>query len=162
MAVRFIVPGEPKGKARPRVFTNKEGKSQAVTPQNTLSYENLVRWVFTNTMEARKLQGEIEAKIVAMYPIPKNMTKKNRQLIDEGKLHPTKKPDLDNVAKIILDSLNKIAFDDDSQVIRLIVEKHFSDEPRVEVTLRELDEKKVRYTEVIDEFGERQIMFEYK
>ena len=142
MAVRFIVPGEPKGKARPRVFTNKEGKSQAVTPQNTLSYENLVRWVFTNTMEARKLQGEIEAKIVAMYPIPKNMTKKNRQLIDEGKLHPTKKPDLDNVAKIILDSLNKIAFDDDSQVIRLIVEKHFSDEPRVEVTLRELDEKK--------------------
>lgn len=142
MAVRFIVPGEPKGKARPRVFTNKEGKSQAVTPQDTLSYENLVRWVFTNTMEARKLQGEIEAKIVAMYPIPKNMTKKNRQLIDEGKLHPTKKPDLDNVAKIILDSLNKIAFDDDSQVIRLIVEKHFSDEPRVEVTLRELDEKK--------------------
>ncbi len=142
MAVRFIVPGEPKGKARPRVFTNKEGKSQAVTPQNTLSYENLVRWVFTNTMEARKLQGEIEAKIVAMYPIPKNMTKKNRQLIDEGKLHPTKKPDLDNVAKIILDSLNKIAFDDDSQVIRLIVEKHFSDEPRVEVTLRELDEKR--------------------
>ncbi len=142
MAVRFIVPGEPKGKARPRVFTNKEGKSQAVTPQNTLSYENLVRWVFTNTMEARKLQGEIEAKIVAMYPIPKNMTKKNRQLIDEGKLHPTKKPDLDNVAKIILDSLNKIAFDDDSQVIRLVVEKHFSDEPRVEVTLRELDEKK--------------------
>lgn len=142
MAVRFIVPGEPKGKARPRVFTNKEGKSQAVTPQDTLSYENLVRWVFTNTMEARKLQGEIEAKIVAMYPIPKNMTKKNRQLIDEGKLHPTKKPDLDNVAKIILDSLNKIAFDDDSQIIRLIVEKHFSDEPRVEVTLRELDEKK--------------------
>lgn len=142
MAIRFTVPGEPKGKARPRVFTNKAGKSQAVTPQDTVSYESLVRWVFTNTMEARKLQGEIEAKIVAMYPIPKSMTKKNRQLIDEGKLHPTKKPDADNVAKIILDSLNKIAFDDDSQVIRLIVEKHFSDKPRVEVTLRELDEKK--------------------
>lgn len=113
MTIRFTVPGEPKGKARPRVFTNKAGRSQAITPQDTLSYENLVRWVFTNTMESKKLQGEIEAKIVAMYPIPKSMTKKNRQLIDEGKLHPTKKPDLDNVAKIILDSLNKIAFDDD-------------------------------------------------
>ena len=142
MTIRFTVPGEPKGKARPRVFTNKAGRSQAITPQDTLSYENLVRWVFTNTMESKKLQGEIEAKIVAMYPIPKSMTKKNRQLIDEGKLLPNKKPDLDNVAKIILDSLNKIAFDDDSQVIRLIVEKHFSDKPRVEVTLRELDEKK--------------------
>lgn len=142
MAIRFTVPGEPKGKARPRIFTNKAGESQAVTPQDTLSYENLVRWIFNNTMESKKLNGEIEAKIVAMYSIPKSMTKKNRQLIDEGKLHPTKKPDLDNVAKIILDSLNKIAFDDDSQVTRLIVEKHFSDEPRVEVTLRELDEKK--------------------
>lgn len=142
MAIRFTVPGEPKGKARPRIFTNKAGESQAVTPQDTLSYENLVRWIFNNTMESKKLQGEIEAKIVAMYSIPKSMTKKNRQLIYEGKLHPTKKPDLDNVAKIILDSLNKIAFDDDSQVTRLIVEKHFSDEPRVEVTLRELDEKK--------------------
>lgn len=142
MAIRFIVPGEPKGKARPRIFTNKAGESQAVTPQDTLSYENLVRWIFNNTMESKKLQGEIEAKIVAMYSIPKSMTKKNRQLIDEGKLHPTKKPDLDNVAKIVLDSLNKIAFDDDSQVTRLIVEKHFSDQPRVEVTLRELYEKK--------------------
>lgn len=142
MAIRFTVPGEPKGKARPRIFTNKAGESQAVTPQDTLSYENLVRWIFNNTMESKKLNGEIEAKIVAMYSIPKSMTKKNRRLIDEGKLHPTKKPDLDNVAKIILDSLNKIAFDDDSQVTRLIVEKHFSDEPRVEVTLRELDEKK--------------------
>lgn len=141
MAIRFTVPGEPKGKARPRVF-NQDGKSHAVTPQDTLNYESLVKWVFTNTMEARKLQGEIEAKIVAMYPIPKAMTKKNRQLIDEGKLHPTKKPDLDNVAKIILDSLNKVAFDDDSQVTRLIVEKHFSDNPRVEVTLTERFEKK--------------------
>lgn len=138
LLVRFTVPGEPKGKARPRVFTNKTGRSQAITPQDTLSYENLVRWVFTNTHNAKKLEGEIEARIVAMYPIPKSMTKKNRQLVDEGKLHPTKKPDLDNVAKIILDSLNTIAYHDDSQVIRLVVEKHYSDEPRVEVTLNEV------------------------
>lgn len=137
MAIRFTVPDEPKGKARPRVFTNKAGESHAITPQDTLSYENLVKWVFANTQEAKKLEGEIEAKIVAMYPISKSMTKKNRKLVDEGKLHPTKKPDLDNVAKIILDSLNKIAFDDDSQVTRLIVEKHYSDNPRVEVILIE-------------------------
>ncbi len=140
--IRFTVPGEPKGKARPRVFTNKAGRSQAITPQDTLSYENLVKWVFTNMQGNKKLEGEIEAQIKAMYPIAKNMTKKNRQLIYEGKLHPTKKPDSDNVAKIILDSLNKIAFDDDSQVTRLVVEKYYSDEPRVEVMLTERFEKK--------------------
>lgn len=138
MIVRFTVPGEPKGKARPRVFQNKHtGKSQAITPQDTLNYENLVKCTFNNTLEATKLEGEIEATIIAMYAIPKSMTKKNRRLIEEGKLHPTKKPDLDNVAKLILDSLNTIAYHDDSQVVRIVLEKHYSDNPRVEVTLEE-------------------------
>lgn len=142
MNVRFTIPGEPKGKARPRVFMNKKGRSQAITPKETLSYENLVKWVYQNTQDATKLEGEIEARIVAMYPIPKSMTKKNRQLIDEGKLHPTKKPDLDNVAKIVLDSLNGIAYSDDSQIVKLTVEKHYSANPRVEVTLYKLDSEK--------------------
>lgn len=36
-----------------------------------------------------------------------------------------KKPDVDNLAKIVLDSLNKIAYDDDAQVCRLLVEKRY-------------------------------------
>ncbi|PHV69549.1 hypothetical protein CS063_14990 [Sporanaerobium hydrogeniformans] len=139
MPVRFIIPGDPKGKGRPRIFQNKHtGKSQAITPKDTLSYENLVKWIYQDSIGGPKLEGEIEARVVCMYPIPKSMTKKNRKLIEEGKLHPTKKPDLDNVAKIILDSLNNIAYADDSQVVKLTVEKHYSDNPRVEVTLTEL------------------------
>jgi Holliday junction resolvase RusA-like endonuclease len=142
MNIRFVIPGEPKGKARPRVFTNNQGRRQAITPKETLSYENLVKWVYQNTYGARKLEGELEARIVAMYSIPKSMTKKNRQLIEEGKLHPTKKPDLDNVAKIVLDSLNGIAYSDDSQIVKLNIEKHYSENPRVEVTLYEVDVEK--------------------
>ena len=137
MPIRFVIPGEPKGKGRPRMST-KTGR--AYTPNETLSYENLVRWIYQNTEGAQKIDDEIEARIVCMYQIPKSMTKKNRQLIEEGKLHPTKKPDLDNVAKIILDSLNNIAFHDDSQIVKLTVEKHYSDNPRVEVCLYELSE----------------------
>lgn len=139
--IRFTVPGEPKAKARPRMSTR---TGQAYTPKETLSYESLVKWCYANTEGLKKLEGEVVARIVAMYPIPKSMTRKNRQLIIEGKLHPTKKPDLDNVAKIILDSLNNIAFHDDSQVVELTIEKHYSDNPRVEVILKEFDvEKKV-------------------
>ena len=142
MNIRFTIPGEPRGKARPRVFTNKQGRSQAITPKETISYENLVKWVYQNTHGTMKLEGELEARIVAMYAIPKSMTKKNRQLIGEGKLHPTKKPDLDNVAKIVLDSLNGIAYSDDSQIVKLNVEKHYSENPRVEVTLYEVNVEK--------------------
>lgn len=143
MTIRFTVPGEPTGKGRPRVY-KVNGISRAITPQKTLSYENLVKWIVSESMQVEQLTGEIEAEIKAYYAIPKNMTKKNRQLIEEGKLHPTKKPDLDNVAKIILDALNGIAYKDDSQVVILHIEKEYADDekPRVEVALRELEEKK--------------------
>ena len=56
----------------------------------------------------------------------------------DGLVPHTKKCDCDNLAKSILDSLNGIAYDDDSQVCRLIVEKIYGENPRVEVKLKEV------------------------
>lgn len=143
MIVRFTIPGKPVGKARPRVFQNKNtGKTQAVTPQGTLSYENLIKWIYTNTQGATKLEGEIEANIIAYYPIPKSMSKKDRKLIEEGKLRPKIKPDIDNVSKCVLDAINGIAYKDDSQVVKLVTEKRYDDNTRVEVVLEEMGNEK--------------------
>ena len=49
---------------------------------------------------------------------------------------PTKKPDLDNVLKAVLDGLNGIAFVDDSQVVNVCMAKHYDLTPRVAVTVR--------------------------
>lgn len=143
MIVRFTVPGEPKGKARPRVV-HKGNFTNAYTPEGTTNYETYVKWIYTNVQEPIKLSGQIEATIKAYYAIPKSMSKKDRKLVEEGKLRPTKKPDADNIAKIILDSLNGIAYKDDSQVVDVHISKDYAedDKPRVEVTLRELEEKK--------------------
>lgn len=52
---------------------------------------------------------------------------------------PLKKPDSDNIAKIVLDSLNKIAFDDDAQVVELTVVKKWTEEQeRIEFELEEV------------------------
>ncbi len=141
MIVRFTVPGEPKGKGRPRFTTTQSGKTFARTPKDTIQYENLVKWYYSTLGENKPLQGQIRADIKAYYQKPKSMTKKNLRLVEEGKLRPTKKPDLDNVAKAILDSLNTIAYHDDSQVVELYIEKLYADEqgPRVEVKLTELE-----------------------
>ena len=53
-------------------------------------------------------------------------------------IRPTKKPDVDNVAKSILDSLNGMAYKDDSQVVECIVRKWYADEPKVKVKLMEV------------------------
>ena len=55
-----------------------------------------------------------------------------------GEILHTKKIDCDNLAKAILDSLNKIAYDDDSGISMLVVDKIYGEMPRVEITLEEI------------------------
>lgn len=129
----IVVEGKIKGKARPRVFNG-----HAVTPKDTVQYEN---WVRLNYREqcGDYLEGSIRARIVAYYKIPKSYSKKRVEAIMEGLEHPIKKPDSDNIAKIILDSLNDIAFHDDSQIVELTVIKRWTQEnERVEFELEEI------------------------
>jgi len=126
----IIVEGKIKGKARPRVFNG-----HAVTPKDTVTYENWVRLCYQQ-QEGKHLEGSIRARIIAYYKIPKSYTKKRVQAIREELEYPQKKPDIDNVAKIILDSLNKIAYEDDSQVVELTVLKRYTEDvERVEFEL---------------------------
>jgi len=128
-----IVEGTIKGKARPRVF----GK-HAVTPEDTVNYENWVKICFQQ-QDGKHIDGPVRATINIYYKVPKSYTKKRLKAIREGIDYPCKKPDADNVAKIILDSLNKIAYDDDSQVVELVVNKLWTEElERVEFELTEV------------------------
>ena len=134
----IVVEGEIKGKARPRVFNG-----HAVTPKDTVNYENWVRLCYQQQGNGL-IEGSIRARIVAYYKIPKSYTKKRVQAIREGLEYPCKKPDSDNIAKIILDSLNKIAFDDDAQIVELTVLKRWTEEnERVEFELEEISNVKI-------------------
>lgn len=129
----IVIEGKIKGKARPRVYNG-----HAFTPKDTVNYENWVKLCYQQ-QGGKLLQGSIRANIIAYYKIPKSYSKKRVQAIREGKEYPQKKPDADNIAKIILDSINKIAFDDDSQVTELTVLKRWTEEnERVELELQEV------------------------
>lgn len=129
----IIVEGKIKGKARPRVFNG-----HAMTPKDTVNYENWVK-VCYQQQSKMYLEGSIRASITAYYKVPKSYTKKKIQAIRDGLEYPQKKPDIDNVAKIILDSLNGIAYKDDSQVIELSVLKRWTEDiERVEFELEEI------------------------
>lgn len=131
----IVVEGKIKGKARPR-FNTKTGRT--FTPGDTVSYENWVKMCYQN-QDGRIRKGSIRARIIAYYSIPKSYSKKRVQSIRNRDEYPVKKPDADNIAKIILDSLNKIAFDDDSQVIELTVLKRYTEAAeRVEFELEEI------------------------
>lgn len=80
----------------------------------------------------------MEVYIRAYFEIPKSVSKKKKQQMLENEISPIIKPDTDNIAKSILDSLNGIAYLDDKQVIRLTVEKWYAEVPSVSVEIKEV------------------------
>lgn len=140
MKLKFSVLGEPAGKGRPR-FRNAGAFVQTYTPEKTVSYENLVTLEYRRQCRDFKFPKDtpLDVRITAYYGIPKSVSKKKAQLMRERKIRPMKKPDFDNIGKIVCDSLNNIAYHDDAQIVDAQVRKFFSDDPRVVVTIQEAE-----------------------
>ena len=135
--MRFTVDGEPKGKARARTVQNGENinrftkKTKAENEKqikvNYLSTENRGIW-FDNE--------PLSINIIAYFQPPKRFTKADREKVAKGVILPVKKPDADNIAKIICDALNGVAYRDDAQIVDCHVTKRYGD-PWVEVMIME-------------------------
>ncbi len=140
MEIKFTVPGPPKGKQRPRVCRI-NGQNVTYTPRQTTEYEKLVR-VSYNAVSKVKFQRNkpLEISILALFPIPRHASKKLKELMLNGEILPTKKPDVDNVIKIILDALNGVCYHDDRQVCRVYFEKMYAENPEVKILIKNIKE----------------------
>ena len=130
MQVKFNVFGKPRGKQRPRLCSV-GGRNIVYTPKQTIEYEKLIK---ASYIASSKVFFErnipIEINILA-YFFHKSSVE-----------FATKKPDADNIIKIVLDALNKVAFYDDAQVSKICFEKRYSKMPRLEITIQNLKETK--------------------
>ncbi len=147
--VKFTVPGEPTGKGRPRFgarYSPKQGRAfvNVRTPEKTIMYENLVKTEYEQQTASFRFDDDmmLDLRIVAFYAIPKSASKKKRNLMLQGLIRPTKKPDMDNVMKIIADSLNDVAYHDDTQIVDAQCRKFYAEIPRVIVSIREIGKVK--------------------
>ena len=132
----FVIPGEPRGKGRPR-FASRGKYISTYTDEKTALYENLVK-VEYQAQCSNKYFGDklyIKACIIARYAIPRSVSKSAKEKMLAGIIRPAKKPDIDNIVKVIFDALNGIAYRDDSQIVECEIRKFYSDVPCVEVTL---------------------------
>src|SRR5262245_26581034 len=122
--------GEPKGKGRPR-FVRRTG--HAFTPQRTASYEACLRHEAALAMAGKPpLEGALCAQVNAYFGVPQSWSAKKRAAALAGAVRPTNRPDADNICKM-LEGLNGIVFSDDGQIVSAIIEKYYSDRPRLRV-----------------------------
>lgn len=137
--ITFIVEGKPQGKARARTFYDKRvGKMRSVTPEQTKSYEDLIRWSYKAAGGQYMGEKTLQVDIQAFYPIPQSFSKAKRNDAIFERIRPTTKPDLDNCAKAVLDALNGVAFYDDSQVVDLTIRKFYGETGYLKITIKEI------------------------
>lgn len=126
---------EPVPKGRPR-FTK---SGHTYTPKATREFEAAVRFAFmSSTCEKLPVYAkDVPIIVEALFgkSVPKGLSKKKTAMYLSGQVSPVRRPDLDNYLKAVLDGLNGCAFEDDSQIIRTIAEKLYTDSPFVHVRI---------------------------
>ena len=125
--IEFTVQGKPQPKQRPR-FSN----GRVYTPTQTKSYEALVGWKCREVYKQPPTDKPVTVALEINLALPK--TTKNR--IGDWCM---KNQDIDNIGKVILDSLNGIAYLDDKQVVELNVTKKWNSSDYVVVKIREVN-----------------------
>jgi Holliday junction resolvase RusA-like endonuclease len=85
----FTVPGEPTGKARPRVV-----RGHAFTPEKTVLYENLIKTEYERQCGRAIFEGPVGVRMICYFGLSGSDSRKKRQAKVEGVIRPTKKPDI--------------------------------------------------------------------
>lgn len=142
--VHFSVRGVPVAKERPRTrIVQGRGRAFAkiYTPAKTKNYERLVRYEARLAMRAaglRQFLGPVIVNLSFDFPIPPSYPAKLRAECLAGTAFHTKRPDIENLEKIILDAMNDCVFHDDAQVVESHCRKRFAADPKVSVHVEEL------------------------
>jgi len=120
--ITFEINAKPFGKERPRF-----GRGKVYTPPKTLAHEIMIGNLAKTAMRGKKMFiGAVWATITVSEKIPDSWPKWKREYAAKGLIKHTKKPDLDNIQKLIFDSINGIVYKDDSQVMNVEIEKMYS------------------------------------
>ena len=127
--------GKVIGKGRPR-FTRRGSYVTTYTPRDTQKYEEKIKEVYLY-QECKKFENDpLKIKITAYYKPPESISqKKKKELIGTWR---DKKPDIDNIAKIVCDALNGVAYKDDNQIALMLVAKLYGEEDKLIVEIDEL------------------------
>lgn len=162
-AALIVLEGEPRGKGRPR-FSAHGGFVKVYTDKETLIYEELIQHEVLRLIGGQALvdrtqqikrrtfieafkdfggeplfKGPVRVEMEIRHQIRASWTKAKKAAALAGHIAPTLKPDPDNVAKIWFDAFNDCMWKDDTQVIRMSVERSFSEDPSVLVRVIPLD-----------------------
>lgn len=131
--IELTVPGEPKGKGRAR-FNRATG--HAYTPSATQRAEQRIQLEWIDAGRPT-VTGPLEIDIEMVFARPQGHWRIDGDLGAAGLRlpYPTKRPDWDNVGKLVADSLNGLAYLDDAQIVHATTVKRWATRDEAEHTV---------------------------
>lgn len=126
MKVKVSLPGVPHSKARHRTTRDRRGKTSTYDPQHenkiTTQWKIKAQTVGHDLVDLSE-KMHLSIRVIFEMPIPKSSKAK------AGSPH-TKKPDIDNLLKFILDAGNGLLWKDDSKIHSITAVKVYSSTPQ--------------------------------
>ena len=138
-SIKFDVSGKVQGKARPR-FSN----GHTYTPPTTRAYERKIQRAF-KAAGGTMLRGPLHVDYEAVYGVQKSASKREKMRRLNGDELAIQKPDVDNVCKVLMDALNKVAYEDDACIVSVrAIKGRYEEEPRLIVRVREMETHEIK------------------
>ncbi len=142
MTITFTVPAVPVAQPRPRATTvNGQARMYAAKKSHAIhDFKASVRHAWAET-KMLAFEGPLVMKL--RFVFPRNPKWQKRQ---PGRHPKPTKPDMDNLAKGVCDSLNELAYHDDAAIVRMEIEKHIAaigEQPHVEITIEAIEAERL-------------------
>jgi Holliday junction resolvase RusA-like endonuclease len=150
MKLQFFVAGIPKTAGSKRAYFNRRtGKPILVDDCDNKNWKNIIRWEYEKACHEEGLNCVVLlSKLFLGYPIkltvtfamprPRSHFGAGGKLKASAPVNHTSRPDATKLLRCLEDSLNNIAWKDDSQICQQIVHKVYSDKPGAHVTIEDL------------------------
>lgn len=150
--IQFTVPGTPVAQPRAKA-TSRGGHVSMYTPTKTSSgksngiaeFKAAVRIAAAAIHRGPLLTGPLLVQIVAVFPRQSNRVWKTRPM---PRYRHIVRPDVDNIAKSILDALKGVTWADDTQVCSIGGDKWHAagdEAPHTTVVIREIASERVAF-----------------
>lgn len=146
MKIWVRVDGKPIGAARPRVTRAKNGRSLTFTPDTN------TKWTGEAVMELRKAwgkqpmyEGPVSMAVHAVHSRPDWLDKAEKKSSPFAGLRrvATKKPDIDNILKLVMDATVKAGvLKDDVQVVQTTMQTTYAvvgEQPGIEFSIQAVE-----------------------
>ena len=137
--ISFSIPVTPIPKPRHRTARLPNGKTIAYNPPGYYSDVEKIITYSRPYFPKEPLTGALSVSIGVFLPVPQSWSQKKKSAAINGEIKPMNcRSDIDNYAKMLLDTLNGQLYADDHQICRLVAEKHYSASPRWEITVERI------------------------